>query len=142
MTSGSSELQPQNQQQQATFFLHSLAQSHLHLASLLRRSGQVEGALDELNKLHDLPSLHPMDAQLKIYEHAKCLVTLAICPASTSTTSTSTSSSAAIGSGGSRPEAIYEALELIEGTQLQFLKKEQASRLMIAKGILLSKLDK
>jgi len=127
--------QSQTHPQQATFFLHSLAQSHLHLAGLLRRSNQLDLAVDELNKLHTLPSLHTMDAQTKIYEHVKCLVRMGTSPGTVSSPSPT-------GMGGCRPDAIYEALEMIEGTQLQFLKKEQIGRLMVSKGILLSKLDK
>uniref|UniRef100_A0A915D3U7 PI3K/PI4K catalytic domain-containing protein n=1 Tax=Ditylenchus dipsaci TaxID=166011 RepID=A0A915D3U7_9BILA len=116
---------------QQTFLLHSLAQSQLSLALALRRSNQMDMALNALNVLHSLPSLHPMDAQLKVHEHVKCLLKLAASP-----------NTAAVIGRQTPQDALYDALDVMENTQLQFLKRDQIARLMITKGIVLSKLDK
>lgn len=117
--------------------MRSLTQSQLSLAIALRRSNQIEMALNTLNSLYAQPALHPVDAQQKICEHIKCLLRLADTP------STAPASSGAYATlRQNAQEALYDALDVIENTELQFLKQDQISKLMVMKGVILSKLDK
>uniref|UniRef100_A0A914HGT5 Non-specific serine/threonine protein kinase n=1 Tax=Globodera rostochiensis TaxID=31243 RepID=A0A914HGT5_GLORO len=111
--------------------LHAITQCHLQQARAFRRSNQLDMAQIELNKLNPAALLvHPMDAQQKMDEHVKCLLKLA----SGDVSSTAKKVKA--------QDAILEALETIEGTPFNCLKRDQIARLMTNKGILLSRMDK
>lgn len=126
--------------------LHSLAQSQLNLALSLRHSGQLDMALNELNtylfyfnienlksflRLHTMPLILPMDAQFKIFEQVKCLIELA---EKHNNNSNERQKSA--------KDLLHEALNVVNRTQVQFLKKDQISKIMLIKGIILSKLHR
>uniref|UniRef100_A0A183C2W9 FAT domain-containing protein n=1 Tax=Globodera pallida TaxID=36090 RepID=A0A183C2W9_GLOPA len=110
--------------------LHAITQCHLQQARAFRHSNQLDMAQSELNKLNSALLVHPMDAQQKLDEHVKCLLKLA----SGDVSSTAKKVKA--------QDAILEALETIEGTPFNFLKRDQIARLMTNKGILLSRMDK
>lgn len=74
--------------------------------------------------------IHPVDVHLKLIEHIKCLLKLSLGDPACNSRKISAQ------------DALIEALDMIEGTQLQFLKKEQISQLMICKGVFLNRLDK
>uniref|UniRef100_A0A183C2W8 FATC domain-containing protein n=1 Tax=Globodera pallida TaxID=36090 RepID=A0A183C2W8_GLOPA len=111
--------------------LHAITQCHLQQARAFRHSNQLDMAQSELNKLNSALLVHPMDAQQKLDEHVKCLLKLA----SGDVSSTAKKVKA-------QQDAILEALETIEGTPFNFLKRDQIARLMTNKGILLSRMDK
>uniref|UniRef100_A0A914NQC6 PIK-related kinase FAT domain-containing protein n=1 Tax=Meloidogyne incognita TaxID=6306 RepID=A0A914NQC6_MELIC len=122
-----------------TLPVHTLAQTQIQLSRMLRRSNQLELAQNELNKLHSSILVHPIDIHLKLVEHIKCLLRLSSNEFIQSSSSTTTSVKRSINAA---QDALIEALNLIEGVQLNVLKRDQISRLMICKGIVLSKLDK
>uniref|UniRef100_A0A914NGX3 PIK-related kinase FAT domain-containing protein n=1 Tax=Meloidogyne incognita TaxID=6306 RepID=A0A914NGX3_MELIC len=121
-----------------TLPVHTLAQTQIQLSRMLRRSNQLELAQNELNKLHSSILVHPIDIHLKLVEHIKCLLRLSSNEFIQSSSSTTTSVKRSINAA---QDALIEALNLIEGVQLNVLKRDQISRLMICKGIVLSKLD-
>lgn len=77
-------------------------------------------------RLHTLKNIHPVDANHKIYEHVKCLLKL---------------SNEGIHMNKAQ-ESLYEAIDIVESTNVEFLSNEAISRLLTIKGVLLSKLDK
>lgn len=77
--------------------------------------------------MHTWPSLNSADAQIKVYDHVKCLIKLSKTPSINQSNA---------------QELLYEALGIIEKTMLNYFKREHIARLMVTKGIILSKLDK
>lgn len=77
-----------------------------------------------------MPSILPMDAQYKVFEQVKCLIELAEI------------SNNGNGKQKSAQDLLHEALDVIDRTQVQFLKKDQISKIMLIKGIILSKLHR
>lgn len=82
-------------------------------------------------RLHTMPSILPMDAQFKIFEQVKCLIDLA-----------EKSNINWNGRQKTAKDLLYEALDVVNKTQVQFLKKDQISKIMLIKGIILSKLHR
>lgn len=73
--------------------------------------------------------VHPVDVYMKLDEYVRCLIKL----------STGDQSSAR---KVAAQDVLIDALNMIESTQIQLLRKDQIARLMVNKGICLSKLDK
>ncbi|KAL3101700.1 hypothetical protein niasHT_024833 [Heterodera trifolii] len=110
--------------------LHAITQCHLLQARAFRRSNQLDMAQNELNKVNATVLVYPIDAQQKLDEQVKCLLKRASGDVSSTTKKLKAQ------------DAILEALETIEGTSFQYMKRDQIARLMTNKGILLARMEK
>ncbi|KAL3102749.1 hypothetical protein niasHS_001311 [Heterodera schachtii] len=110
--------------------LHAITQCHLLQARAFRRSNQLDMAQNELNKVNATVLIYPIDAQQKLDEQVKCLLKRASGDVSSTTKKLKAQ------------DAILEALETIEGTSFQYMKRDQIARLMTNKGILLARMEK
>ncbi|KAH7722344.1 FAT domain containing protein [Aphelenchoides avenae] len=124
----SAQINPHTQQM---FPMHSIAQTQFQLARNMRRCGQYEMAIEELNKLHKMMSVHSMDASMKVYEHVKCLLKIA-----------DELKESPPSEGALTPQVIFnEATDIIDSTDMQFLTKDHCSRLLTIKAHLLSQMN-